>query len=143
MKRHAEKIMNKSRITKFITILAFAVAGWAICGAIMGIGRALTTLDNTLIIHAIATPIVFGLLSWVYLTRFGYTLPLQTALIFIGVVIGLDVFLVAPLLEKSFEMFTSLFGTWLPFALIYLSTYLTGLVCAKQRRTPVVKATLK
>jgi hypothetical protein len=139
MKRYAEKIMNRSSITRFIIILAFALVGWAICGAIMGIGRAVTTLDNTLVIHAIATPIVFSLLSWVYFTRYGYTLPLQTALIFIGVVIGLDVFLVAPVLERSFEMFTSLIGTWVPFTLIFLSTYLTGLVCANQRRTQVVR----
>jgi hypothetical protein len=94
-----------------ITILIHALIGWALCGAIMGIGRAVTTLDNALVIHAIDAPIVFALISWVYFTRFGYTSPLQTASIFVGVVIGMDAFLVAPVFEKSFEMFTSLIGT--------------------------------
>jgi hypothetical protein len=30
------------------------------------------------------------------------------------------------LINRSFEMFTSLLGTWIPFALIFFSTYLTG-----------------
>jgi len=88
-----------------------------------------------LIIHAVATPIVFALISWIYHTRFGNTAPLQTALIFVGIVVGMDAFLVAPVFEKSFEMFTSLIGTWVPFALIFLSTYLTGLVCEKKRQS--------
>ncbi|MBM3129437.1 MAG: hypothetical protein FJ009_12525 [Chloroflexi bacterium] len=122
--------------TAQVLVLAIhALIGWALCGAIMGIGRAVTTLDNTLIIHAVATPIVFALISWIYHTRFGNTAPLQTALIFVGIVVGMDAFLVAPVFEKSFEMFTSLIGTWVPFALIFLSTYLTGLVCEKKRQS--------
>lgn len=101
----------------------------------MGLGRSVTTVDNTLVIHAIATPIVFALIAWVYFTRFGFTPPLLTALIFVDVVIALDAFLIAPVFEKSCEMFTSVIGTWIPFVLIFLSTYLTGLVSAKQNRT--------
>jgi hypothetical protein len=33
---------------------------------------------------------------------------------------------VAPLFERSFAMFASVLGTWIPFALIFLSTYLVG-----------------
>jgi hypothetical protein len=119
----------------WIIILVHALTGWAICGAIMGIGRSVTTVDNTLAVHAIAAPIVFALISWVYFTRFGFTPPLLTALIFVDIVIVLDAFLVAPVFEKSYEMFTSVIGTWVPFALIFLSTYVTGLVCAKQKPT--------
>jgi hypothetical protein len=38
------------------------------------------------------------------------------------------VFVVALLVEKSFDMFRSVLGTWLPFALIFLATWLTGIV---------------
>jgi hypothetical protein len=123
------------KTSNWIVLLVHPLIVWALCGAIMGIGRAVTTLDNTLIIHAIGAPMVTALISWVYFTRFGYTPPLQTAVIFVGVVIGMDALLVAPVFEKSFEMFTSLLGTWVPFALIFLSTYLTGLVSAKQKQT--------
>jgi hypothetical protein len=122
------------KTSNWIVLLVHPLIVWAVCGAIMGIGRAVTTLDNTLVIHAIAAPIVTALIAWIYFTRFGYTPPLQTALIFVGVVVGLDAFLVAPVFEKSFEMFTSLIGTWVPFGLIFMATYLTGLACAQQQR---------
>jgi hypothetical protein len=41
-------------------------------------------------------------------------------------VIAMDFFVVAMLINRSFEMFASLLGTWIPFALIFASTYLTG-----------------
>ncbi len=119
--------MDKSNIAKTIVILAFAFVGWAICGAIMGIGRAVTSLENTLVIHAIGAPIVFGMLSLIYFKRFNYTTPLQTAVAFLAFVVFMDVFLIALFVEKSFAMFGSILGTWIPFTLIFLSTYLTGL----------------
>jgi len=45
----------------------------------------------------------------------------------------MDFFVVAMLINHSFEMFTSLMGTWLPFALIFLSTYLSGLFVTRTR----------
>lgn len=111
---------------KTATMLAFAFVGWALCGASMGIGMATTTLDNALIIHAIAAPIIFAGLSYVYFTRYGYTSPLQTAAAFLGVVIAADIFIVALLINRSFAMFASPLGTWIPFALLSTSTYLTG-----------------
>lgn len=93
----------------------------------MGIGMAVTSEGNALIIHAVAAPIVFAVLSFIYFTKFDYTTPLQTAAIFVAFVIAVDVFVVALLILNSFEMFTSPLGTWIPFALILLATYLVGL----------------
>jgi hypothetical protein len=114
------------KTSKIIIILAHAFVGWALCAATMGIGMAVTSLSNALIIHAIAAPIFFALVSFVYFRKFNYTAPLQTALIFVAFVIGMDFFLVAMLINHSFEMFTSLLGTWIPFALIFTSTFVTG-----------------
>ncbi len=47
---------------------------------------------------------------------------------FVVFVILMDSILVAGLILKSFEMFTSIEGTWLPFVLIFASTYLIGLL---------------
>ena len=129
--------MNKSVAGKTITILVFAFIGWAICGAIMGIGRAVTSLENTLLIHAIGAPVVFAGLSLIYFKKFHYTTPFQTALAFLAFVIFMDVFVVALLIEKNFAMFASLLGTWIPFALIFLSTYLSGAYLERTR--PIVK----
>jgi len=125
------------KASKVVIILAHAFLGWALCAATMGIGMAVTSLENTLIIHAIAAPFFFAVISWVYFTKFHFTPPLQTALIFIAFVIGMDLFLVAMLINRSFQMFTSLLGTWIPFALIFLSTWLTGLLV--YQRTPITR----
>ena len=83
---------------------------------------------------AIAAPIITVGVSLVYFRKFNYTSPLKTAAIFIAFVIAMDFFVVAILINRSFEMFTSLLGTWIPFALIFLSTYLTGLLVGKGSR---------
>ena len=119
--------------SKIIIVLAHAFVGWMLCGATMGIGLSTTSLTTALIIHAIAAPIFFAGVSLVYFCRFNYTTPLQTAVIFIAFVIGMDFFVVAMLINHSFEMFTSLMGTWIPFALIFLSTYLSGLFVTRKR----------
>jgi len=124
--------------TKHLLItLAHALVGWALCFATMGIGMATTSQANALIIHAIAAPIIFGLVAWVYFSRFGYTSPLTTALIFVGFVIALDFFVVALIILRSLEMFTSLIGTWIPFGLIFLSTYLVGLLVKNSLWKPI------
>ena len=56
------------------------------------------------------------------------TTPLQTAIIFLLFVVLVDFFIVALLINRSLEMFTSLLGTWIPFGLIFLSTSITGLI---------------
>ncbi len=119
--------MEKLSIRKPIIILVYALIGWALCGAVMGIGMALISIESTLIIHAIAAPIIFVTISLNYFKKFNYTTSLQTAIVFVSFVIFMDVFVVALLIEKSFEMFTNVLGTWIPFVLIFISTYLTGL----------------
>ncbi len=117
---------------KLSIIFVHAFVGWALCAATMGIGMAVMPLQNALIVHAIGAPIYFAVVSLVYFNKFNYTAPLQTALIFVGFVIVVDFLVVALLINKSLEMFASLLGTWIPFALIFTSTYLTGLFTTKR-----------
>jgi hypothetical protein len=119
---------------KTLVILAHAFVGWALCAATMGIGMAVTTLQTTLVIHAIGAPMFFAVVSWNYFRKFNYTAPLQTALMFVGFVIVVDFFVVALLINRSLEMFASLLGTWIPFALIFASTYVTGLVVTQKSK---------
>jgi hypothetical protein len=117
---------------ELIIIFIHAFIGWALCAAIMGIGMAVTSLDNTLIAHVIGAPVFFAVVSLIYFKKFNYTTPLRTAIIFLLFVIFVDFFLVALLINKSLEMFTSLLGTWIPFSLIFASTYLTGTMVVKR-----------
>lgn len=107
-------------------LLAHAFASWALCTAAMMIPMALVSVEFALVVHAIGAPIFAGTISWNYYRRYGYTSPMQTALTFVGFVIVVDFFLVALIIERSFEMFTSPLGTWIPFASIFTATYLMG-----------------
>jgi hypothetical protein len=117
------------------TIAAFAIVGWAICAAAIGIGFGLMTERGAFILHAIVAPIAFAGLSWLYFARFGYTPPLTTALVFVAIVVALDVFVVAMLIQGSFAMFGSPLGTWLPLILIFASTWGTGGLVDRERHT--------
>lgn len=118
--------MRELGARKITVIALFGLVGWALCGAIVFIGMEIASMDTTLTVHAIGAPVIFTTLSWIYFTRFGYTKPLTTAAVFLGIVIFMDVFLVALIINRSMEMFESLIGTWIPWALIFISTFLTG-----------------
>ena len=122
------------RLRDVVVVLLHALAGWAYCGMLIGVGRRFLSMDATLVVHAVGAPIGFALLSLLYFRRFACTTPLQTAVAFLAVVAAMDVFLVAPVFEGSYAMFASLLGTWISFALIFAATYLTGL--AVSRRPP-------
>ena len=118
--------MNPGRLQRASVILAHAVVGWAYCGALIGVGRQFLPIHTTLVVHAISAPVGFALISLFYFRRYAFTSPLQTAAAFLSVVVILDLFLVAPVFEKSYTMFSSVLGTWIPFALIFAVTYLIG-----------------
>jgi hypothetical protein len=124
--------MKASMLTKVLVLFIHMLAGWGLCGAIIGIGRTFTSMDNTLIIHAIAVPILFCLISGIYFRFFHYTQPFMTALMFMGFAMVMDAAIIAPFVEKSFVMFQSVLGTWIPFLLIFTSTFLTGKVISKK-----------
>ncbi len=112
-------IMAKSQIT----LMGFALAGWLICGATIGIGRQVMSMEATLIVHAVVAPVAFLGLAWWYSRLFPATSPKRVSGIMLGIVVGLDAFLVAPFLERSYAMFGSWLGTWLPFLLIAVAAY--------------------
>jgi len=71
-------------------------------------------------------PLAFGLLTWSYFRRYPTASASATALTLLGIVVGLDALVVAPLFERSYAMFHSVLGTWIPFASILASSYLVG-----------------
>lgn len=120
------------KVGKIVIILLHAFVGWLLCGTVMGIGPQMMSMQTTLIVHAFAAPVFFFVISIFYHRKFKYTSPFQTALIFTGFVIFMDVFLVALIIQGSFEMLASILGTWLPFVLIFSATYCAGLLAQKK-----------
>jgi hypothetical protein len=127
-----------SNTKKAVVILAHAFVGWALCAATMAIGMATLPEQTAMIIHAVAAPFIFGAVSLVYFRRFAYTTPWVTAALFVGFVITMDFFVVALLILGSLEMFASPLGTWIPFALIFGSTWLTGSMVGRSVRAATV-----
>ena len=125
-------MMKPGRLQRAVVILVHAVVGWAYCGAIIGVGRQFLSIHTTLVVHAIGAPVGFALISLFYYQRYAFTSSLQAAAAFLGVVVALDLFLVAPVFEKSYAMFSSVLGTWIPFTLIFAAIYITGRVTSPQ-----------
>jgi len=127
--------MAKLSLRKILILLIHAFIVWALCGMTIGIGRSLISMELTLIVHLIAAPVYACIVSFVYYRKFNFTSPIQTAFIFLLFVIVMDAGLVAPVFEKSYGMFKSMIGTWIPFALIFLSAYFTGLLIIRKEAT--------
>ena len=120
--------MTKLNFKKIIIVLIHAFIVWTLCGATIAVGRSITTIELTLIIHAIGAPIFASIVAVLYYKKFNYTSPFWTAFIFLLFIIAMDAGLVAPVFEKSYRMFRSILGTWIPFSLIFMSTYISGLI---------------
>lgn len=116
------------------TVLTYAVAGWLWCGALIGIGQQLMSMQATLIAHAIGAPLGYAVITLVYFRRHRGTGPLAVALIFVGTAIVLDVFVVALLIERSFAMFASPLGTWLPLASSFAVSWAVGIAAQRPMR---------
>lgn len=103
--------------------LLWAVAAWMACGATMGVATALLGLDVALVVHAAAAPfIAFGATA-AYRRRSGPRLgALATAALVVLVPVHLDALVIAPVVVRSFAMFESAIGTWIPFALLFLGS---------------------
>jgi hypothetical protein len=92
-------------------------------------------MNTTLLLHAALVPVIFAAISLMYFKRFGAMSPLQTASIFLAVVVTLDIFVVSLFIERNVNMFKSVIGTWVPFALILVTTYLSGVYARRRRDT--------
>ena len=88
-------------------------------------------MENALIIHAIAAPVIFAMISMFYFKKVNHYSPLFIATFFLVFVVFMDVVVVATLIERDFSMFKSIVGTWIPFFTIFLSTFITGQMIRK------------
>lgn len=112
--------------SKSAVLVGYAVIGWAICGSTIAFGRQFLAMANTLIVHAVAAPVVFALLTRHFFHRFPDASPLRISLALLGIIVGMDALVVAPLVERSYAMFMSPLGTWIPFASIWLASFFVG-----------------
>ncbi len=126
--------MNREKLA---AVLGVPLVGWGLCAATMGIAMATLPLGVALVFHTLAAPILFIFVSVFYFQRFAYTTPLNTAFIFVMVVLFMDFFVVGLVMIRDLSMFANPLGVWIPLLLIFTATHITGLLVTSGKRYSV------
>ena len=110
----------------WVYLIGLALVLWGACGGVIAIGRRLWSIDTTLRVHLAAAPIIAFLVAAAHRALAPEFDPLLRAAAITIIVMLLDALVVAPLFERSYAMFGSIIGTWLPFATIFLAAWAAG-----------------
>jgi hypothetical protein len=100
----------------------------------MGVLLAMASPTTALVVHAVGAPLIFAAITAHLYQRSGGGRPIVVAATFAAIVVILDALVVASLIQRSFAMFLSAMGTWVPFGLIFVASFATGFLF---RRRPV------
>lgn len=106
--------------------LGWSIAGWLVCGLVFALGRAAFGVDAALVIHLLAAPVVGAAATWLMWRHPRHPGIAATALAVSATPALLDAIVVAPFVERSFSMFASAPGTWIPLGLIFASSAVTA-----------------
>lgn len=109
-------------------LFTYGFVGWVLCAALMAVLLQTVSVGTAIAIHAVAAPLIFTGIAIGYFRVRGARDPVPAAIAFTAIVVALDAAVVAGLVLRDFAMFASFAGTWLPFVLIFLATWGTGLV---------------
>jgi len=115
--------------------LGWAVAGWAACGLTFAIGRAASGVEAAVAIHLAAAPFIGAAVTRLLWRHPRHPGVAATAVTVAGTAALLDAILVAPFIERSYAMFASPAGTWIPLALILAASAATAARLARRRAT--------
>jgi len=107
-------------------VLLHGVVGWAAYWALMGLMAWITSMGVALVIGALATPAIFGVVAHHYFRAHGARGPLFTAATFAGLVALLDTVVVAGTIQRSFDLVGSVTAFWIPLVLLFFVTWATG-----------------
>jgi hypothetical protein len=122
----ARELTNTVRAVSRVLIHTFV--GWALCGATMWALLATTSLETALLVHLVASPVIFAFVSASYFRGQHAWAPLRAATV-MAVLVGLfDLAIVASFIQHSLAMFQSFVGSWLPLLLIFAVTWMTGMI---------------
>jgi menaquinone-dependent protoporphyrinogen oxidase len=109
-------------------LLTHGFAGWALCALTMLALLRGMSITWAVVLHAVAAPVIFAAIATHYFRPRGAREPLPVALSWAIIVAVLDWVVIAGVVQRDFSMFQSVVGTWLPFLLILLVTWATGVM---------------
>lgn len=109
-------------------LLGHGAAAWVLCTAALAAFMGFSSHGLAMVLHAILVPIVFGAFAVHYFRQRGAREPLPTAIAWTVLAALLDATVVAGLIVRGTALLSSVAGSWLPWALILLATWATGVV---------------
>jgi hypothetical protein len=116
----------RERRLAWISLVLLALVVWGACGGVIAIGRRVWSMRTTLVVH------LFTAAAFAFAAAAAHKLlapeigALTRAAAMTGLIIALDALVVAPLFKRSYAMFRSALGTWIPFAAIFLASWAAG-----------------
>lgn len=111
-------------------LVAHGIAGWALCAVLLLLLLPLQAAPLAAAFPSLAaTAACIGVAVHYFRAR-GAREPVSTAVAFTAIFAALDATLIAWLLMRSAELFANFTRFWLPLALIYLTTWITGTIMA-------------
>jgi hypothetical protein len=115
--------------------LRWAVAGWIACGLVFALARAVLGVEAAIVIHLLAAPVIGAAVTVLLWNHPRHPGVAGTAATLAGTAALLDAIVVAPFLERSFDMFSSVAGTWIPLALIFAASAATAAWLSRRKAT--------
>ncbi len=112
----------------WVYLIGLSLVLWGACGGVIAIGRRLWSLETTLRVHLIAAPIFAFLVAAVHRGLAPEFDPSLRAAAITIIVMLLDALVFAPFFERSYGMFRSVIGTWLPFVAIFAAAWAAGVL---------------
>jgi len=108
-------------------LIVLSMVVWAACGQVIYIGRRRLPMQTTLMIHLFLSAVFAFTAAAVHVWLWPEFGALERAAAMTGLIVALDAAVVAPLFERSYAMFRSLLGTWVPFVAIFVASWAAGI----------------
>jgi hypothetical protein len=110
----------------WISLVLLALVVWGACGGVIAIGQRVWRMQTTLVVHLFAAAAFAFAAASAHKQLAPEIGALTRAAAMTGLIIALDALVVAPLFKRSYAMFRSALGTWIPFAAIFLASWAAG-----------------
>ena len=118
--------VRSSNVVPSVVLSLCAFVGWSLRLMTIGVGADFTTYTTALLLQSALVVVIFSAIGFLYSSASGTVSPRNAALAMLGAVVGFDFFLIAVLVNRDLAIYARPLATWIPYALIGLSTWLGG-----------------
>jgi hypothetical protein len=120
-------MLNEHRVEAIL----HAIAIWTLSAALL-VGSSFLLWAATAVTIRVATaPMIAAVVASVFFTKYDDARPLGVAITFTATVALLDAIVLAALIQRSAAIFVQPLATWVPYALIFATTWMSGALMAQ------------